>query len=180
MLPVRRTVVLAGTLLAVVALGACSRARPATAPVPGGDKGQRATVIDVIDGDTLDVRVAGQRERVRLLGVDTPETVKPDSPVECYGPEASARTRELLPPGTDVLLQRDREARDRFGRLLAYLWRADDGRFVNEALLAEGFARLLIIEPNSAYRLTLQAAMSEARGAHAGLWGSCPPSERER
>ena len=86
-------------------------------------------------------------ERVRLLGVDTPETVKPDTPVECFGPEASARTKELLPPGTAVRVQRDTEARDRYDRLLVYLWRGDDGLFVNQTIVAGGFARTLSIEP---------------------------------
>jgi micrococcal nuclease len=177
---VRRTNVLAATLVAVAALSSCNRSRPDTEPVPSGGIGVRATVIEVVDGDTLDVRIGGQRERLRLLGIDTPETVKPDSPVECFGPEASAYAGELLPPGTDVLLQRDRQARDRFGRLLAYLWRASDGRFVNEAMLAGGYARLLVIEPNTVRRPALAAAASEARAARVGLWGSCPPSEPGR
>ena len=66
-----------------------------------------ATVVRVVDGDTIDVTVDGTEERVRLIGIDTPETVKPNTPVECFGPEASAHTKELLPAGTPVYLERD-------------------------------------------------------------------------
>lgn len=110
----------------------------------------------------------------RLLGIDTPETVDPDRPVGCFGPEASARTHELLPPGTDVRLERDQEARDRYGRLLAYVRRADHGTFVNQTLLQEGFAETLMIEPNHAYATDLLAAQAQAQAAAAGLWGACP------
>ena len=111
-------------IVAIVVLGGCvadqTPASPATAT---------ATVVRVIDGDTIDVRIAGRDERVRLIGIDTPETVKPEAPVECYGPEASAFTKQLLPEGTPVRLERDvvgtvsRLDRDAFGRL--------PGRFVN-------------------------------------------------
>ncbi|MFN8016836.1 MAG: thermonuclease family protein [Acidimicrobiales bacterium] len=136
-----------------------------------------ATVVRAVDGDTIDVRLGGATERVRLLGIDTPETVKPDTPVQCFGPEASARTKHLLPPGTVVVLQRDQEARDRYGRLLAYVTRRRDGLFVNRALVADGYARTLSIEPNTAHRPDLAAAEATARGAGRGLWGSChqPP-----
>lgn len=128
----------------------------------------------MVDGDTVDLRFVGSgTERVRLLGIDTPETVKPNAPVECYGPEASARTAELLSPGTAVVVQRDAEARDRYGRLLAYVWLRRDATFVNATLLAEGFARPLVIEPNVARRSELAAASAVAAGAGAGLWGAC-------
>jgi len=89
-----------------------------------------ATVARVVDGDTIDVTVNGTEERVRLIGIDTPETVKPNTPVQCYGPEASEHTKELLPPGTPVYLERDLVARDDYGRLLSYVFR-NDGVFVN-------------------------------------------------
>jgi micrococcal nuclease len=175
---VHRTRLLAAALLALASWSGCTRSRPGTETLPSGEQALRATVIEVVDGDTLDVRLAGERERIRLLGVDTPETVKPDSPVECYGPEASAHLRDLLAPGTDVLLQRDRQARDRFGRLLVYLWRASDRRFVNQTLLEDGYAQLLVIEPNTARRPALAAAERSARAARRGLWGSCPSAEQ--
>lgn len=143
------------------------------AGAPPGEAGL-ATVVEVVDGDTVEVEVSGATETVRLLGIDTPETVHPDKPVECWGPEASARTEALLPTGSSVRLERDEEARDRFGRLLAYVRRADDGTFVNERLVAEGFARTLLIEPNHAYATALLDAQDTARETGAGLWSACP------
>ena len=150
-----------------VLAGAC-----AVAPTAG--PAEPARIVAVVDGDTVEVSLGGRSERVRLLGIDTPETVDPDRPVGCFGPEASARTAELLPDGTEVQLQRDVEGRDHFGRLLAYVFRADDDTFVNEVLLAEGYAEVLVIEPNGAYAARLRQAESSARASGAGLWGSCP------
>ena len=154
-------------LALVLLLVACGRG-PAAAPTDTG------VVVAVIDGDTIDVDLAGRTERVRLLGIDTPESVDPDRPVECHGPEASALTRSLLPDGTQVRLERDEEARDRYGRLLAYVFRVDDGVFVNEAILAAGEAEILSIEPNHAYAGQLAAVADAARRADLGLWGGCP------
>ena len=149
--------------------------RAATVAVPGGGRGLPATVTHVVDGDTVDLDVGGSAERARLLGIDTPETVKPNAPVDCFGPEASARTKELLPPGTAVVVQRDREARDRYGRLLVYLWRTRDRLFVNGSLASDGYARTLSIEPNTSHRADLAARVAVARAARAGLWRTCPP-----
>jgi micrococcal nuclease len=159
-------------LPAALLLGAVIACAPAPA-APAGDE-PAALVVAVIDGDTIEVAVGGRTERVRLLGIDTPESVDPRRPVECHGPEASALTRQLLPEGTALLLERDQEARDHYGRLLAYVFRRDDGLFVNEAVLAAGEAELLTIEPNVAYRDRLAAAAETARRAGAGLWGACP------
>lgn len=157
-----------GALIAT-ALGSCA----VLAPDPGASPG-RATVVGVVDGDTVELRVDSHAETARLLGIDTPETVKPGAPVDCYGPEASARTKELLPTGTEVRITRDVEIRDRYGRLLVYLIRDRDGLFVNRALLADGYARTLSIAPNDAHRAELARAASEARAAGLGLWGACP------
>jgi micrococcal nuclease len=110
---------------------------------------------------------------VRLLGIDTPESVAPDRPVECYGPEATEVLAGLVPRGTEVRLERDVEARDRFGRLLAYVFRQPDGLFVNEALAAAGAADTLSIEPNTAYAARLAGAVAGARAAGLGRWGAC-------
>ncbi|MFM8947903.1 MAG: thermonuclease family protein, partial [Acidimicrobiaceae bacterium] len=88
-----------------------------------------ATIESVIDGDTIVLRVQNQTETVRLLGVDTPETVHPSKPIECYGPEASAFTKATLAKGSTVKLLRDVEPRDRFQRLLVYLFLADGTLF---------------------------------------------------
>jgi len=131
------------------------------------------TVVHVIDGDTIVVDIEGVEEHVRLIGIDTPETKKPDHPVECFGPEASARLGELLPPGTAVRLERDAEARDQYGRLLAYVFRLGDDQFVEEVMLREGMGAVLDIAPNSAYRSRLGEAAADAKSARRGLWAAC-------
>ncbi len=134
-----------------------------------------ATVVRVVDGDTIVVRSrdADREETVRLIGIDTPETKKPDTPVECFGREASTHLQELLPAGAAVRLEADAEPRDRYGRTLAYVHR-DDGLFVNLAMVADGFANQLTIPPNVTHEPALRAAVRAARDADAGLWGACP------
>lgn len=177
------TILLIATTIGVATIGAVriapwrTRGLPDPVTLPDGTRGLAGHIISVTDGDTvvIDFGPAGT-ERVRLLGIDTPETVKPNSPVECWGPEASARTEELLPPGTPILGQRDMEARDRYGRLLLYLWRTSDGLFVNRVLLEEGHAEPLSIAPNHGRRAELSAASAQARTAGRGLWGRCAPT----
>jgi len=128
----------------------------------------------VIDGDTVVARVAEREERIRFIGIDTPETVKPNTPVQCYGPQAhDLNTRLLGTPGTPLTLRFDRELRDRYGRLLAYVYRARDGLFVNARLVAAGAARTLEIAPNTAYAASLGALQRRAQAAARGLWGAC-------
>ena len=131
------------------------------------------TVVDVIDGDTIDVRIGYERHRVRLLGIDTPETKDPRKPVECFGPEASRYTKGLLPEGTVVRLEFDIEQRDAFNRLLAYVWRASDGAFINLELVAQGYADILTIAPNTAHADELRSAMLDAKQASRGRWANC-------
>lgn len=133
-----------------------------------------ARVRTVADGDTIDVSLNGHTERVRLLGIDTPETVDPRRPVGCFGPEASHETKTMLPSGTWVRLERDAELRDRYGRLLAYVTRLPDEVSVNEHLLANGFADTLRIGPNKAYVGDYAAARNRARAERIGAWGACP------
>jgi endonuclease YncB( thermonuclease family) len=132
-----------------------------------------ATVVEVIDGDTLMVDLAGSDEHVRLIGIDTPETVAPDRPDECFGSEASHHLAELAPPGTAVRLERDVEARDQYDRLLAYAYRASDGLFLNLAQVTGGFAEPLAYAPNTAHRAEFERAAREARVVGAGLWAAC-------
>jgi micrococcal nuclease len=133
-----------------------------------------ASVLRVVDGDTIHARVGGRDETIRLIGVDTPETVKPNTPVQCFGAEASHETKSLLPAGTPIQLVRDAEARDDYGRLLAYVYRARDGMFVNLELARDGFARPLSIAPNVAHADDFAAAVADARDAGRGLWSACP------
>ena len=139
---------------------------------PTSDAGM-GTVVGAIDGDTVDIRIAGATERVRLIGVDTPETVAHDRPVQCFGPEASARTKELLPEGTEVRIERDDITRDRFGRLLAYIWRVEDDVLVNLALIEGGFADAVTFGDNEALYELFAAAEATARAEGAGLWSAC-------
>ena len=150
--------------------GACSLpGRTGAAPRPAGV----GVVTDPVDGDTVDVDLGGVDERVRLIGIDTPESVAHDRPVECFGPEAKARLAELLPRGTEVRLERDVEARDRFGRLLAYVFRAEDDLHVNLVLVQEGYAEARRFEPNVTRQAELDRAEDDARAANWGLWPAC-------
>jgi micrococcal nuclease len=132
-----------------------------------------ATVRWTIDGDTLVADIDGDEEHVRLIGIDTPESVAEDRPDECYGKEASERLRALLPRGTPIRLERDVEPRDQYDRLLGYVYRAADGLFVNEALVAEGYAEAKAYPPNTTLHQELLAAQSAARTAGKGFWGTC-------
>lgn len=146
---------------------------PSTEPTAAptlADDGRPATVVRVVDGDTIEVDGG---ERVRLIGIDTPETKDPRRPVGCFGAEASARTAALLAAGTPVRLVGDVEPTDRYGRTLAYVVRAEDDLFVNLALVAEGFALVATYPPNVAHVDELVAAQSRARGAGLGLWSAC-------
>ncbi|HXF72049.1 MAG TPA: thermonuclease family protein, partial [Actinomycetota bacterium] len=136
--------------------------------------GRPARVLRVIDGDTVEVRFRGRVEDVRLIGVDTPETVAPGEPVECYGREASAFTERRL-EGRRVRLELDVELRDPYGRLLAYVW--VDGKLFNEVLVREGFAQVATFPPNVRYVDRFLAAQREARREGRGLWGGCPAGE---
>jgi micrococcal nuclease len=138
----------------------------------GAPGGGAARVVRVVDGDTILVSLDGREERVRYIGVDTPETVKPDTPTQCFGKRASAYNHALL-DGRSVRLVGDAEARDRYGRLLAYVYRAGDGLFVNAALVRGGYATTLTIPPNVAHADELAALAGEARRAGRGLWSAC-------
>lgn len=131
-----------------------------------------ADVIRVIDGDTVVLNLQGSTETVRLIGVNTPETVHPTKPVECFGPEASLFMHQLLQPKTRVRVQRDIEARDRYQRLLVYIYLAD-GTFVNSELLRLGFARTMSIAPNTAFATKFAAIESAAQQNRIGLWLAC-------
>jgi micrococcal nuclease len=155
-------------VVVVAALLACGCAHKAASTADG-----RATVVRIIDGDTIVAKVGNTEEHVRLIGIDTPETHKPGTPVECFGPEASAHLTEMIPPGTSVRLERDRDARDVYGRLLAYVYRERDGLFVDLAMVKDGFAGPLAISPNTAHRTEIDGAAAAARASGTGLWGAC-------
>jgi micrococcal nuclease len=151
---------------------ASGTATPAT--VPGeASLPPNATVDRIVDGDTLVALVNGERERVRLLGIDTPESVAENRPDQCYGEEASDYLKALLPEGAAITLILDEEARDQYDRLLAYVVRSSDDLFVNLDLLERGYAGVLIYDPNDHYESLFRSAERAAIEADAGLWGVC-------
>jgi micrococcal nuclease len=139
---------------------------------PSPERTLAGRVTRVVDGDTVHVRVSGRDETVRYIGIDTPESVKPGTPVQCYAEAASGRNRRLV-AGRDVTLRTDAESRDRYGRLLAYVYRRGDGLFVNAELVREGFATILTIPPNLAHATQLLRFERAARRARRGLWRAC-------
>ena len=136
---------------------------------------ETATVLRVVDGDTIQVDRGQGRERVRYIGIDTPESVRPGHPVEWMGVEAAA-ANEALVAGREVVLERDVSETDRFGRLLRYVWIADGAGWtlVNEALVADGYAQVTTYPPDVKYADRFLAAQAEARERGVGLWASDP------
>ena len=131
------------------------------------------TIHKVVDGDTVDIDINGNTERVRLIGVNTPETKHPTKPIECFGPEASAYLTQLLPKGTHVRIERDIEARDRYGRMLLYLYRNSDNLFINLDLISRGYGTPMSIEPNTFHRNDFVYAAALAEASNVGLWKAC-------
>ncbi|MFN0025931.1 MAG: thermonuclease family protein [Acidimicrobiales bacterium] len=162
------------TALCCLGAWACTPPANSEAAPAIADPAATASVVRVVDGDTLEVALPAGRERVRLIGIDTPESVNPDSEVECYGVAASEHLADLLPKGTEVELVRDVELRDRYDRLLAYVFRRSDGLFVNLAMASEGYANTLSIAPNLTFADDMTAAVAQARQAGLGLWQACP------
>jgi micrococcal nuclease len=140
----------------------------ATAEVPEAI-GEPANVTRVIDGDTIEVALDNEIITVRLIGIDTPETVHPTEPVECYGPAASRFTTGAL-QGRPVRLEFDVERIDRYGRTLAYVWLGAE--LFNETLVARGFAQVTTYPPNVKYVDRFLAAQRDARSHERGLWGA--------
>ena len=157
-------------LAAVVALAFAGHEATAPDDPPGVGR-----VVRVVDGDTIHVEVDGRREKVRYIGVDTPESVKPGTPVQCFAKRASAFNQHLV-AGRRVRLVPGAEARDRYGRLLAYVYRTSDGLFVNAALVRRGYAHTLTIPPNVAHAGEFRRLAASARRSGRGLWSACRAS----
>jgi micrococcal nuclease len=141
-------------------------------PAPGGGA---ARVVRVVDGDTIRVVVDGRERSVRLLGIDTPETHRPGTPVECGGPQASAHLESLAPPGSRVSLEADpgQDRVDRYGRLLAYV-RLPSGTLAEDAQLRAGWASVYVFEGRPVSRDTeFRRAAAVARAGRHGVWGAC-------
>ena len=185
MLGVRRAVVV---IVAGLLLPGCSGASsPASSPAVSGTDAPgpvgaptpppaafTALGDRTVDGDTFIAFVGGRRVRVRLIGVDAPETVKEGAPVGCFGPQASAYLEALLRPRTQLRGAYEAGGRtDRFGRDLWDVW-LSDGRFVQGLLVGGGFARARQIRPQHEHAAFLARVQADARAARAGLWGACP------
>lgn len=135
-----------------------------------------AQLVRIIDGDTIVVHISGQsgEETVRLIGIDTPETKKPDTPVQCYGREATAFTTQLL-TGKKIWLERDVSDRDHYGRLLRYIWVEQGSSYLlaNEEIVRLGFGAAGDYPPDTRYHDRLFAALDHARSQRLGMWGAC-------
>lgn len=144
--------------------------KPESEPESSVPKGIAAELISVTDGDTVKVRVGGKVERVRLIGIDTPETKNSPRGPQPFADEATAAVTKLLGDGK-LRLRLDAEERDRYGRLLAYIY-ADDGTFINEAMIRKGWARSLRVPPNVRHAKHFDALADEARRARRGIWAN--------
>jgi micrococcal nuclease len=136
----------------------------------GSNLAEKAVVYEVIDGDTIKVEFSiGEIETVRLLLVDTPETVKPNTPEQPFGKEASEFMKHTLIKDTVIELERGKKDRDKYGRLLAYVWL--DGKNINEELLRKGLARVAYVyEPNTKYLDDFKKAEKQAKQQKIGIW----------
>ena len=162
----------AGSLLLTLAVAALLLRPWEHTEGEGGPPAAGAVVTRAVDGDTIEVRIGDEVEDVRLIGIDTPETVDPDSPVQCFGPQASTFTHQLL-DGRRVRLVFGVERRDAYGRLLAYAYIGH--RFVNAELVRRGLARTLAIAPNTRYQAVFRRLELKAARSGRGLWGGCQP-----
>lgn len=169
----RSLLLLSAATVTAAACAAPSHTAPQTAPTT--TVSQTVPVVSVADGDTITVSLDGRRTTVRLIGIDTPETKRPNTAVQCFGPQASARTHALV-DGARVQLETDPSGDrvDRYGRTLAYVW-LTDGTMLNYQLVADGFAREYTYAHRD-YRHATQfrAAADTARTERRGLWNACP------
>ncbi|MGH2839106.1 MAG: thermonuclease family protein [Thermoleophilaceae bacterium] len=156
-----------GLLLVAAVAAGCGDSEEPTEPT--AHRGGYARVTKVTDGDTIRL---GELGPVRLIGIDTPEVY---GGVECFGHEASDFARRLLPVGTRVRYRVGVEERDRYGRLLAYVW-LPGGRMLNRVMVLKGYAQPLTIPPNVEFADVFRAAARAARRAGLGLWRACGAS----
>ena len=162
----------AGLASAVALTGGVAFAAPAQAQYPVMPDEVRGpfVVTKVVDGDTIWVNDDGQRQKIRLIGLDTPESVDPRKPVQCFAQEASARAGTVL-AGRSVYLETDpsQDSVDRYGRLLADVW-TESGRLFNLDMIAEGFAHEYTYYLPYRYQQIFRAAEDNARTHERGLW----------
>jgi endonuclease YncB( thermonuclease family) len=185
-------------VLAVVACLALAASGPATGVGPGSSARpsaattiegllarpegptERASVVRIVDGDTIVVDRGRGKEKLRYIGIDTPESVKPDTPVEFMAKEATEANAALV-DGQTVLLETDVSDTDDYGRLLRYVWIEDSQGpegllLVNLALVAHGFANAVTFPPDVRYADVFRQAERAARAQGLGLWGPATPA----
>lgn len=149
-----------------------------TSPSPSniaGIGGREVLVTRVIDGDTIEVQIGMAILTVRYIGIDTPETVDPRRPVQCFGRQASNENKKLI-EGKKVILSKDVSETDKYGRLLRYVYvKLENGEFlfVNDYLIRQGFAKASTFPPDVKYSQAFLEAEREARENRMGLWNSC-------
>lgn len=180
----RRTALVVLLVVVVGAFFVVARSRDGDSPTTSAGVPSGAIEVEIlrhVDGDTLHVSPlsngnglrAGRDTTVRLLGIDTPESVKPGTPVECFSQDASRRLAELLPVGSRGWAVRDTDLLDQYDRTLLYLWN-QDGTFVNLALVRGGYGTAVLYEPNDLYIDDLRAAQARAERKNLGQWDACP------
>lgn len=167
-----RSIVAACGAVVVGLLTACSSAAGGADTAPGTLHGPYS-VVRAVDGDTIRVNRNGEEIVIRFIGIDTPETVAPDRPVECFGPEASSRTKALV-EGGQVWLEYDEVSglTDKYDRTLAFVW-LDQQTMLNELLIREGYSEEVTYTDGYAHQRDFQEAEREAQSAGAGLWTAC-------
>jgi micrococcal nuclease len=168
-IPSLGSLALLAILIAVLASGGCEKDDGGGSPQSQPSQAV-VTVTRVVDGDTIEVMLDGVSEDVRYIGVDTPESVKPGEPVECFGLTASHFNEQLV-EGERVRLVFGRERRDVYGRLLAYVHLGD--LFVNAELVRRGYATTLTIAPNDRFAELFARLERRAGAAGRGLWSAC-------
>lgn len=169
----RRGLVLAGVVLALAGCDSAAVSYAATAAPPAPARAFTARVDRVVDGDTFIAVRRGVLVRVRLIGVDSPESVRPGYPVECWGHQASSVLTRLLPVGSRVRAAYQPGGRlDRYGRDLWDVW-LPDGRFLQAVLVRRGAAEAVAYRPQVAHAAYLDQVEAGARSRGAGLWGAC-------
>lgn len=150
--------------------------KPQQSPTPEPVKQNSSyLVIKVVDGDTIEVKNNGVLAKVRLIGIDTPETVDPRRAVGCFGKKASEETKRLL-EGKEVILTKDVSETDKYSRLLRYVYLPigeGNNLFVNDYLIRQGFAKILTYPPDIKHNARFLEAEKEARDNLRGLWGEC-------
>jgi micrococcal nuclease len=151
--------------LLLIALALYGYLRPVQPPAPTNNQ-----VVRVVDGDTIEVRLDGQNQKVRLIGIDTPEVVDPRQPVQCFGQEASRQAHQLL-DGQTIELQADptQDNKDKYGRLLRYVY-LPDHTLVNLLLIQEGYAHEYTYQIPYIYQAQFRQAEQQARQQQKGLW----------